>query len=74
MKKILLLAVIGIFGNISLKAQEGLPFYSHYLVSDKYLINPSYAPAAWPAFRPVPPASVRGRFRAASDGWCGRSY
>ncbi|MFA5619482.1 MAG: PorP/SprF family type IX secretion system membrane protein [Weeksellaceae bacterium] len=24
-------------------AQEGLPFYNHYLVGDKYLINPSYA-------------------------------
>lgn len=26
-------------------AQEGLPFYEHYLVADKYLINPSYAGA-----------------------------
>ena len=25
--------------------QEGLPFYKHYLVSDRYLINPSYAGA-----------------------------
>lgn len=26
-------------------AQEGLPFYDHYLLSDNYLINPSYAGA-----------------------------
>lgn len=26
-----------------LTAQEGLPFYEHYLLSDPYLINPSYA-------------------------------
>jgi len=43
MKNIILLAVVCILGNLKLNAQEGLPFYSHYLVSDKYLINPSYA-------------------------------
>lgn len=26
-------------------AQEGLPFYEHYLISDNYLINPSFAGA-----------------------------
>lgn len=31
------------FVSLPLMAQEGLPFYNHYLVSDKYLINPSYA-------------------------------
>lgn len=45
MKKILLVAFIGVLGSSSLLAQEGLPFYNHYLVSDKYLINPSYAGA-----------------------------
>lgn len=29
----------------TLWAQEGLPFYKHYLVGDAYLINPSYAGA-----------------------------
>lgn len=33
------------FGALGVFAQEGLPFYSHYLVADKYLINPSYAGA-----------------------------
>lgn len=45
MRKILLIAIIGIISITNLSAQEGLPFYSHYLVSDKYLINPSYAGA-----------------------------
>ena len=45
MRKNLLIAIIGILGSVTLMAQEGLPFYSHYLVSDKYLINPSYAGA-----------------------------
>lgn len=45
MKKIFLLAIVGVLGHLNLKAQEGLPFYSHYLVSDKYLVNPSYAGA-----------------------------
>lgn len=31
------------FIALPLLAQEGLPFYNHYLVSDNYLINPSYA-------------------------------
>lgn len=42
MRKILLTAILA-FSSLSLMAQEGLPFYNHYLVSDKYLINPSYA-------------------------------
>ncbi|SMC79768.1 PorP/SprF family type IX secretion system membrane protein [Moheibacter sediminis] len=45
MRKILLIAIIGIVGSSNLVAQEGLPFYNHYLVSDRYLINPSYAGA-----------------------------
>jgi len=45
MRKNLLIAIIGILGSVTLMAQEGLPFYSHYLVTDKYLINPSYAGA-----------------------------
>lgn len=45
MRKLLFIAIIGIFGSTGLLAQEGLPFYNHYLVSDKYLINPSYAGA-----------------------------
>jgi type IX secretion system PorP/SprF family membrane protein len=45
MRKKLLISIIGILGSITLLAQEGLPFYSHYLVADKYLINPSYAGA-----------------------------
>ena len=35
-----------LFGSLlcgNLFAQQGLPFYNHYLVSDKMLINPSYA-------------------------------
>lgn len=45
MRKILVIAIIGFIGSGNLWAQEGLPFYNHYLVSDKYLINPSYAGA-----------------------------
>ena len=45
MRKILLISIIGLLGSVSTLAQEGLPFYSHYLVADKYLINPSYAGA-----------------------------
>lgn len=45
MKKILFFAIFGILSAGNLLAQEGLPFYNHYLVSDKYLINPSYAGA-----------------------------
>lgn len=42
MRKILLSTILT-FISLPLLAQEGLPFYNHYLVSDKYLINPSYA-------------------------------
>lgn len=42
MRKILLTTIIA-FCSLQVLAQEGLPFYKHYLVSDKYLINPSYA-------------------------------
>lgn len=42
MRKILLTTIIA-FCSLQVMAQEGLPFYKHYLVSDKYLINPSYA-------------------------------
>lgn len=45
MKKLLFIAIIAITSISNLYAQEGLPFYSHYLISDKYLINPSYAGA-----------------------------
>lgn len=45
MRKILFIAIMGLFISSNLLAQEGLPFYNHYLVSDKYLINPSYAGA-----------------------------
>lgn len=42
MRKILFTAIIA-FLSLNLLGQEGLPFYKHYLVSDMYLINPSYA-------------------------------
>lgn len=42
-KYILTVAVLGLLLNTRLYAQEGLPFYEHYLVTDNYLINPSYA-------------------------------
>ncbi len=44
MKKhfILLTFTLGIFANKVL-AQQTMPYYNHYLVSDKMLINPSYA-------------------------------
>lgn len=48
---------MGILSSGNLLAQEGLPFYSHYLVSDKYLINPSYAGANPEVF------SVTGSYR-----------
>lgn len=38
-----LLTTILVLLTVSLWAQEGLPFYKHYLVGDAYLINPSYA-------------------------------
>ena len=38
-------ATIFAFVSFQTLAQEGLPFYKHYLVSDRYLINPSYAGA-----------------------------
>lgn len=43
--KIKKLAFLSIFilNFITVAAQEGLPFYQQYLVSDRYLINPSYA-------------------------------
>lgn len=41
----------------SLFSQEGLPFYNHYLISDKYLINPSYAGVNPEVF------TVRGTYR-----------
>lgn len=34
-----------LFSSWQIFAQEGLPFYNHYLVSDSYLINPSHAGA-----------------------------
>lgn len=37
------LFIILVFTSIQLFSQEGMPFYNHYLVSDPYLINPSYA-------------------------------
>ncbi|MBO6212096.1 PorP/SprF family type IX secretion system membrane protein [Algoriella sp.] len=42
MKKFSLL-VITLLSLSKVEAQQGLPFYNHYLVSDKMLINPSYA-------------------------------
>lgn len=44
MKKILTTLVIG-FGSLlqQAEAQQSLPYYNHYLVTDKMLINPSYA-------------------------------
>ncbi len=42
MRKILFATVLVIVA-IQALGQEGLPFYKHYLVSDRYLINPSYA-------------------------------
>lgn len=57
MRKILFIAIMGILSSGNLLAQEGLPFYSHYLVSDKYLINPSYAGANPEVF------SVTGSYR-----------
>ena len=42
MRKILLTTIMA-FCCLQIWAQEGLPFYKHYLVSDNYLINPSYA-------------------------------
>ena len=44
MRKILITAVMIIL-SFQAMGQEGLPFYKHYLVSDRYLINPSYAGA-----------------------------
>lgn len=38
-----LFTIIFVFITLNLWGQEGLPFYKHYLVSDVYLINPSYA-------------------------------
>ena len=38
-----LLTIVLVFITLPILAQEGLPFYNHYLVSDNYLINPSYA-------------------------------
>ncbi|MBW7870176.1 MAG: PorP/SprF family type IX secretion system membrane protein [Flavobacteriia bacterium] len=38
-----LFTVILVFVSVQLFSQEGMPFYNHYLVSDPYLINPSYA-------------------------------
>ena len=45
MRKNLLILIFGLLGSVAALAQEGLPFYSHYLVADEYLINPSYAGA-----------------------------
>jgi hypothetical protein len=42
MKKITLF-ILTLFSLSKVEAQQGLPFYNHYLVSDKMLINPSYA-------------------------------
>ena len=42
MKKITLI-ILAIFSLSKVEAQQGLPFYNHYLVSDRILINPSYA-------------------------------
>ena len=42
MKKLSLI-IIALFSLSKVEAQQGLPFYNHYLVSDKMLINPSYA-------------------------------
>ncbi|MFV0156026.1 PorP/SprF family type IX secretion system membrane protein [Empedobacter falsenii] len=42
MKKITLF-ILTLFSVSKVEAQQGLPFYNHYLVSDKMLINPSYA-------------------------------
>lgn len=44
MRKILIIAFTA-FLSLPVLAQEGLPFYNHYLVGNKYLINPSYAGA-----------------------------
>lgn len=44
MRKIFFAAIFA-FVSFQTLAQEGLPFYKHYLVSDRYLINPSYAGA-----------------------------
>ncbi|MBA5630554.1 PorP/SprF family type IX secretion system membrane protein [Moheibacter lacus] len=44
MRKVLITAVLIIL-SFQAMGQEGLPFYKHYLVSDRYLINPSYAGA-----------------------------
>lgn len=41
MRKNLFAAVL-IFVSVQLFSQEGMPFYNHYLVSDPFLINPSY--------------------------------
>lgn len=37
------IALILLFVSIQVFSQEGMPFYNHYLVSDPYLLNPSYA-------------------------------
>lgn len=44
MRKLFFTAIVA-FVSFQTFAQEGLPFYKHYLVSDRYLINPSYAGA-----------------------------
>ena len=44
MKKILVTLLIGFVSLLQqAKAQQSLPYYNHYLVTDKILINPSYA-------------------------------
>lgn len=43
--KIKFILFLIIVSHLNLKGQEGLPFYQHYLLSDSYLINPSYAGA-----------------------------
>ncbi|WP_313386293.1 PorP/SprF family type IX secretion system membrane protein [Chishuiella sp.] len=42
MKKLTFI-LFALFSITKVTAQQGLPFYNHYLVSDKMLINPSYA-------------------------------
>lgn len=45
MKKIYFHILFLCFPLLSIKAQESLPFYEHYILSDDFLINPSFAGA-----------------------------
>lgn len=43
MRKVIIPFVFFMIFFQNVKAQQGIPFYEHYLLSDKYLINPSHA-------------------------------